>query len=166
MKILKCLRLFLFAILLAVILGHSTQVFSDNGPALSLPVDVFSSGDVVPNIGCLAFSSTEVSLPGKTFPLNITRSYNSLQYKSNPTDNINLNESWGGWAGHGWSFGFAQRAFVVRLGSAFGSEAGNFKIIIQSNGGFEGYIYSSPQKFVSTNPTNFNYAATEMNPLS
>ncbi|MFC1616721.1 RHS repeat-associated core domain-containing protein [Candidatus Margulisiibacteriota bacterium] len=122
----------------------------------------FNNGDVNLPFGTVMFTATDLNLPGKNgLNLIISRTYNSSQYKSNPTADITFTKLWGGYAGKGWSFNFAKKAFLLKTYDTIGGISG-CKIIIEGNGGFESYecistSYSSePLKFKSDQPNNFN----------
>ncbi|HAR62552.1 MAG TPA: hypothetical protein DCS13_03725 [Candidatus Margulisbacteria bacterium] len=94
----------------------------------------FKSNDINLTHGAVEFNETDLTLPGKGgLDLVIARTYTSRMYRADATDDISKQLNWGAWAGHGWSFNFGMRAFVVE----------NQKIVIDNCGSMETYKYNS-----------------------
>lgn len=122
--------------------------------AFAPPQNQFLSNDINLAHGTVMFAETDLYLPGKNgLDLTISRIYNSKHYRSDPDINIVENtQTWGGWIGHGWSFNFAKRAFIIRT-----KDKERQKIIIDTNGNFEAFEYDiGMDEFVSTTPGSFN----------
>jgi len=114
-----------------------------------------SIGDINLTYGTVQFSEGDLSFPGKNgLDLLIGRTYASKKYLSNATLNMTYPNTWGGWAGHGWSFSFAQRAYVL-----WSTEVSQRKIVIDSQGDLMEFKYNTTRNdFESTMPGVFSRA--------
>jgi len=119
-------------------IDHSVEGIETTGNAFTLQQNYFKYDEINLSHGSLEFSETDLLLPGKNgLDLKISRQYNSKFYRSDPDPDISSNKhNWGGWIGHGWRFGFAMRAFLVRT-----SDKTKQSIIIDTNGQLETFNY-------------------------
>jgi RHS repeat-associated protein len=75
--------------------------------------NAFLLGDINLAEGTVCFSETDLVLPGKNgLDLTISRTYSSRSYQSESNIDLSSKKQWGAWAGKGWSFNFAIRAFI------------------------------------------------------
>jgi RHS repeat-associated protein len=132
---------------------NTAEGIEKTGNAFALQQNFFKYNEINLSHGNLEISESDLKLPGKNgLDLKISRQYNSKFYRSNPDLDISSNKhNWGGWMGHGWRFGFAMRAFVVRM-----ADKSRQRIIIDINGQLETFDYiTGSGVFQSTSKDSF-----------
>ncbi|MFC1753778.1 RHS repeat-associated core domain-containing protein [Thermoproteota archaeon] len=137
---------------------------SEAGPAGGFNQNYYGmSEDMNTTFGNLLFTETDLSLPGRIseMPLSISRIYNSRDYKSNPDLLTSCTRKWGAWAGKGWRFSFAQRAFIFIPYNAVGNGIEDSMVLIEGTDGYQVYQYSKDlgsgsYEYSSNEEMNFN----------
>jgi RHS repeat-associated protein len=151
--------------------GETTSMV-DNGTATALPspttqgeaylapANLYQSGDIELTQGTLRFQEEDLVLPGKNgLDVKIVRQYNSRNMRSLSRPDLE-GLPWAGWLSHGWSIGFAQRAYIIKATKIM-LEAQHFtypkdKIAIETGEGMQIYSYdASKDCFTSAEPGNF-----------
>jgi hypothetical protein len=187
MKYRVIILLFLFSISVTNILRADSGISQINN-SFNQQQNAFLLGDINLAEGTVCFSETDLVLPGKNgLDLTISRAYNSRLYQSESNLDLSSKKQWGAWAGKGWCFNFAIRAFVCTQEDYFLKtpeteftllvqdtnegvpitilESNNSsilenklqKIIIDSGTNLESYEYKDG-KYKSTQPGNFKIA--------
>jgi len=125
---------------------------SEVGNALGQAQNQFGSDDIALTHGALMFTESDLTLQGLNgMNVVVARSYNSTLYKSDPAVDVTKAKAWGGWAGHGWSFSFAQRAFWVECPNDYNYQ----RVIVDNGGSLDSYKYNSGT-YKSILPANTN----------
>jgi hypothetical protein len=101
----------------------------------------------------LNFTETDLTIPGKNgLDVVIQREYNTKHWLNTPNTNPIQNHRWGSWAGQGWHFNLAPRAFIAHSDT-------QVKIAIDMNGVIDLYhldLTAGGTAFIPHRPGNFN----------
>lgn len=111
-----------------------------------------NQGDINLSELTVNFTETDLTIPGKNgLNVIIQRGYNNKNWRHHPNTNPVQNHRWGAWAGKGWHFKLAPRAFIAHTDT-------HVRIAIDMNGTSDLYqlnIKNGDTKFKAHRPGNF-----------
>ncbi len=145
-----------FAASVGPFLGNVSPV-SEVLNAVSSQKNQFSSGDLNLSQGGVELAEEDLHLPGRNgLDLSISRSYNSLKYRSNGTLYPFNGDQWSGYSNHGWELNVGMRAYFAEIDVDGYS---TFKQVAIDRGGAVELFELDPQskKYKSKTPGSSDY---------